>query len=91
MSLNEMLVQMEKDDMAIVSHYENTIDVTGRDFLGFDDNWNEVMNSDFDNYELWNTFVDFLKKNAVLISDDFYIEYKYNGLRIVIGYTSFDI
>lgn len=75
---------------AYSNEYDNIISVDFNDFEGFDEDWNEVMR-DYDNPELVQDFVDFLKSTCDRMEGDFYQCYHYNDFVVQVGFTSYDI
>ena len=74
---------------------EDTIYLTIDDFVGFDENWNEIMR-DYDHPEEVDTLLDWLDNNSIpvtddLYTDDLYTDYSFNGFTVRLGFTSFDI
>ena len=68
----------------------NAIYLTVDDFIGFDEDWNEVMR-DYDHPEEVNALLDWLDNNCVSQTDDLYVVYFFNGFTVHLEFTSFDI
>ena len=78
-----------EDDVAIYERPDGTIQVTVLDFEGFDDDWNEVMR-DYDEVAI-EQMEDTLAEVANKVESDFYTVYHFDGFKVVIDYTSYDI
>ncbi len=84
----ELLAKAEADLM--VDEWDDEISVTVDDFVGFDEDWSEVMR-DLENAELVDEIYETLKKEAVSVDDDFYVNFHFEGFSVCWGYGSFDI
>ena len=90
----DMIIRM-LDAMPETASYEydeeeKSLEVTGEDFDGFDENWSELDNEDFDE-EKWDEFIRFLKDNCKESIDDYYARYVFDNFYVEIGYSSYEI
>ena len=83
------MVNACKDDVDFKIE-QNTIYLTVDDFIGFDEDWNEIMR-DYDHPEEVRTLLDWLDNNCISQTDDLYVVYSFNGFTVHLGFTSFDI
>jgi hypothetical protein len=60
-------------------------------YITFEDTENDDDDRAFINEDLVNQIVNYLNTNAILTSDEMYKEYKLDNVKIIVGYTSFDI
>lgn len=65
------------------------IDLTIKDFDGFDENWREIFR-DYD-VEAVDELIEWLEEHAVEVDEDFYIVYYFEGFEVHLGYGSYDI
>ena len=85
------LLETAGEDLSVsVSEYSGNIIVTENDFIGFDNNWNEVER-ELDNEELVNSIESQLETAALRASGDYYRYYEFDGFTVVWGCASFDI
>ena len=77
------------DDL-IVMDWDDSIDVEINDFEGFDDEWAEIIR-DVENGELVDSIYETLKKEAISVDEDFYVEFKFDGFSVSWGYASYNI
>lgn len=75
---------------AIVWASNDKISVDLNDFVGFDDEWNEIF-CDFDNEEAVDSFLETLRNEAVKVIENLYTTYYFDGFTVQVGYTSYDI
>jgi hypothetical protein len=90
----DMIIRM-LDAMPETASYEydeedKTLDITGEDFAGFDEDWSELDNENFDEKK-WDEFIKFLKDNCKAMIDDYYAHYVFDDFYVTIGYASYDI
>ena len=78
-----------KDDV-IFYIYKDIIHVDIDDFVGFDDDWNEIFR-DYTNPKGLGKLLAYLDKNALNVVDDLYTTYCLKDCIVKVGYTSFDI
>lgn len=64
--------------------------VTMEDFLGFDEEWNEI-DRDYADETLVDDFLDALTEQAIRIEGDFYRTYYFDGYMIRLDFASYDI
>ena len=83
------MVNACKDDVDFEIE-QNTIYLTVDDFIGFDEDWNEIMR-DYDHPEEVRTLLDWLDNNCISQTDDLYVVYSFDGFVVHLGFTSFDI
>ena len=77
------------DDL-IVMDWNDSIDVEVNDFEGFDDEWAEIIR-DVENEELVDSIYETLKKEAISVDEDCYVEFKFDGFSVSWGYASYNI
>lgn len=46
---------------------------------------------DYDDFDAVNRLLDWLNKNCISKTDDFYVVYSFSDFKVKLGYTSFDI
>ena len=85
-----MVEELGEDATYYFDEEDMELDVTLRDFDGFDEDYCEVMR-DFDHPELVDAFLDTLSAECVSAEGDFYREYHFDGFTVRLGYSSFDI
>lgn len=85
----EMVNAMECDDYTMECK-DNKYSITFHDFFGFDEKWNEVER-EYSNEKAIDTFLVWLKDNAVSVIDDFYYVYQFDTFSVKIGFDSYDI
>lgn len=91
MTFEKMIAAIEAlGDDALYDVVDRRIDVTLRDFDGFDDDWCEVMR-DYDDEQAVENFLQMLDDECLSSSDDFYKDYEFDGFTVSLGYESFDI
>ena len=78
-----------KDD-AIFYIYKDVIHVDIDDFVGFDDDYNEIFR-DYTDPDGVDKFLDYLDKYALYTKGELYTTYYLQDCIVKIGYTSFDI
>lgn len=66
------------------------INITFEDFIGFDENYNEIDNENFDN-EIYDKVMKILKDNCIKEEKDLYLYYEFEDCDVCVGFTSFDI
>ena len=66
------------------------INVTLNDFAGFDEDYCEIMR-DYDNEQAVENFLKMLANECISFKDNFYKDYKFDGVTVSLGYASFDI
>jgi len=59
-------------------------------FGGFDEDWSEISR-DFVDEKTVDEVLEWLKKNADYIEDDYYYYYHFGDIVVEVGYTSYDI
>lgn len=77
------------DDL-IVMDWDDSIDVEVNDFEGFDDDWAEIIR-DVENGELVDEIYKTLKREALSVDEDFYVEFQFEGFSLSWGYASYNI
>ena len=65
-------------------------EITFHDFVGFDDDWNEVFR-DCDNPAAVDALLAWLDANCDARTDNLYTDYRFGDAVVRVGYTSFDI
>ena len=55
-----------------------------------DDEWAEIIR-DVENGELVDSIYETLKKEAISVDEDFYVEFKFDGFSVSWGYASYNI
>ena len=91
MTFEKMIAAIEAlGDDALYDVVDRTINVTLRDFDGFDDDWCEIMR-DYDNEQAVENFLKMLANECISFKDNFYKDYKFDGFTVSLGYASFDI
>lgn len=83
--LLKMLKKSEKLNDVIVMETNDKLYITFEDTENYDDD------RDFIDENLVNQIINYLNTNAILTSDKMYKEYKLDNIKIIVGYTSFDI
>ncbi len=86
----ELLAKAESDLFFDEELYDGELSVTVNDFVGFDDDWSEIMR-DLDDADLVEEIYDTLKAQAVKVSGDFYEYFDMGDFVVCWGYSSFDI
>lgn len=66
------------------------LNVTLRDFAGFDENWSEIMR-DYDHPEAVEAFEEMLEAKCLSHEGDFYFDYHFDGFTVELGYDSYNI
>ena len=69
---------------------EEGFEVTVEDFLGFDENWSEVMR-DLEDPKAVEKFEDMLEEKCLYITGDFYFTYHFEDFTVELGYSSYNI
>lgn len=77
------------DDL-IVMDWDDSIDVEVNDFEGFDDDWAEIIR-DVENGELVDEIYETLKREALSVDEDFYVEFQFEDFSLSWGYASYNI
>ena len=94
MTKKEMLKKLESMDTENktidVDEWNDEIEITFIDFLGFNDEWAEIDNDEFD-YEVSKAIYELLDSTAKETHGDMYKYYIYDGFTVCVGYSSFDI
>ena len=91
MTFEMMITAIEAlGDDALYDVVDRRIDVTLRDFDGFDDDYCEAMR-DYDDEQAVESFLQMLADECLSFSDDFYKDYEFDGFTVSLGYESFDI
>jgi hypothetical protein len=72
------------------SDYDDEIRVTIEDFIGFDEDWDEVYR-DFEDKAAVEAVLDWLEEHADRVEEDLYGYYHFGDITVVVGYSSFDI
>lgn len=83
--LLKMLKESEKLNDVIVMETNDKLYIT------FEDTENDDDDRDFIDEDLVNQIINYLKTNAILTRDEMYKEYELDNIKIIVGYTSFDI
>lgn len=83
------LLKTAGNDLYYNINNEGDINVTINDFIGFEDDWNEIYREY--NEELVNTIEEKIEAAADDAWGDFYRYYKFEDFIIIWGYASFDI
>ena len=83
--LLKMLKESERLNDVIVMETNNKLYIT------FEDTENDDDDRDFIDEDLVNQIINYLKTNAILTRDEMYKEYELDNIKIIVGYTSFDI
>lgn len=83
------LLKTAGNDLYYNINNEGDINVTINDFIGFDDDWNEIYREY--NEELVDTIEEKIEAAADDAWGDFYRYYKFEDFIIIWGYASFDI
>lgn len=83
--LLKMLKKSEKLNDVIVMETNDKLYITFEDTENYDDD------RDFIDENLVNQIINYLNTNAILTSNKMYKEYKLDNIKIIVGYTSFDI
>lgn len=86
--LCEMLKTLEAVGDVSVDLDEFDLDVTFEDFVGFDEEWDEIMR-DYEKPELVDEVFDLLKQCPR--KGDFYVTYLVDGHQVEVGFSSYDI
>ena len=93
MRFEKMMAMVEAlgDDASMwYDEEEKVLDVTLRDFEGFDDDWSEIMR-DYDHPEAVEAFKEMLETECSSQEGDFYFDYHFDGFTVELGYSSYDI
>lgn len=91
--MNKETILTQLDRISADSCYSvsgNNIDLTIEDFVGFDDNWDEVFR-DFTDGDAVEEIIKWLKDNADYEDGSFYSYYHFGDIVVTVGYSSFDI
>ena len=90
----EMITAMLDTASADCSYYVcgdgKEISFTIDDFGGFDEDWCELFR-DYTDPAAVERVLEWLKKTADRIEDDFYVRYHFGDIVVEVGYTSYDI
>lgn len=88
----EMVLELlaSAGDDLMVDVYDDEVSVVVEDFVGFDDDWSEVMR-DLDDADLVDSIEEQLSAECVSEEGDFYHYYHFDGFSVCWGYASFDI
>lgn len=68
---------------------KDTIRVTIQDFVGFDEDWNEI-DREYDEEKVA-AFYSWLKEHCIGCECDYYKDYIFDGFVVRVGYESYDI
>ena len=60
------------------------------DFIGFDEDWNEIYR-EYDHPEEVEEFEEMLERECLSQEGDFYTTYYFDGFSVTLGYSSYDI
>lgn len=87
----EMILELMNSckDILVDEYSNGNIHVTIDDFAGFGDDWEEVFN-DIDEEQIY-SILETLDKECVKKEDDFYVDYYFDGFKVCVGWSSFDI
>lgn len=72
------------------SEQEDEISVEVYDFIGFDEDWSEIMR-EFDDEELVDEIYAKLEQEAISVEGDFYRYFDFGDFTICWGYASYNI
>lgn len=72
------------------SVFGSTIDLTIEDFIGFDEDWEEIFR-DYEDEETLNEVLGWLAETADFVDGDLYRHYHFGEIVVEVGYSSFDI
>ena len=88
----EMVLELlaSAGDDLMVDVYGDEVSVVVEDFVGFDDDWSEVMR-DLDDADLVDSIEEQLSAECVSEDGDFYHYFHFDGFSVCWGYASFDI
>lgn len=88
----EMVLELlaSAGDDLMVDVYDDEVSVVVEDFVGFDDDWSEVMR-DLDDADLVDSIEEQLSAECVSEDGDFYHYFHFDGFSVCWGYASFDI
>lgn len=70
--------------------FDNDISVEVNDFEGFDDDWSEIIR-DIENPDLVDEIYETLKREALSVDEDFYVDFQFDGFSVSWGYASYNI
>jgi len=94
MMTREMVMELlatAGDDLSVWESSDGSrIDVTVEDFIGFDEDWDEI-DRELDDEELVDSIKEQLEASALSISGNYYRYFEFDGFTVVWGYASFDI
>ena len=87
----EMILELMNscEDILVDEYSDGNIHVTIDDFAGFGDDWEEIYN-DIDEEQI-DSILETLDKECVKKDDDFYVDYCFDGFKVCVGWSSFDI
>lgn len=68
----------------------NTIYLTVNDFEGFSKDWRVIMRN-YNHPDAVNALLDWLNKNCISRTNNFYTIYSFDGFAVKVGYASFNI
>lgn len=88
--IKEMAMMIEANGDAYVYIDEDFVDITFKDFEGFNDDWEEEER-EYNNEEAVEEFIDFLEKECYKQEGDFYRIFHFDGCTVQIGWESMDI
>ena len=86
---NEM-VRALCDDVNLRTDSKGLIHLTVDDFLGFDENWDEIYR-EFDDEDAVDEFLEALEVECNEASGDYYRTYYFDEFAVKVGYSSMDI
>lgn len=87
--MKEQLKALCKDISFLENTDENTLDVTVKDFEGFDEDGDEVY-ADIDD-DAVDEMIEWLEENCDSWEGDFYRYYTFGDLVVCLGWASYDI
>ena len=93
MMTREMVLELlatAGDDLTVTVDSRGDISVTVEDFIGFDQDWNEVER-ELDDEDLVNAIEDKLSEACLSENGDLYHYIHFDGFSVCWGYASFDI
>ena len=89
MTYEQVLAQISQVEDVSVFEDEDQIEITVKDFGGFDEHWSEII-LDYDE-EAVDALCEWLEEHALSVDGDFYQYYQFDGFVVRLGYGSFDI
>ena len=88
--LKAQLAEVSADVSYHYEEEEKVLHVTIEDFEGFDEDWSEVERELTDATKV-DAFIEWLEETADKVEPDFYTEYHFGDVCVVLGYASYDI